>query len=109
MFINTFMLAIIFIVTLYMNALNIKAVLTVTRSITDPQLFYVNDFHTVLIPVDLCLTLPYISDIFYTYEYIRYTYIYIYTIYLQLYNHTYEDTQYNDDDNNTNNYYIFPD
>ena len=83
------MLAIIFIVTLYMNALNIKAVLTVTRSITDPQLFYVNDFHTVLIPVDLCLKLylTFLTSFIRMNIFDTHIYIYIYNILTTLQSH----------------------
>lgn len=55
MLVHCFMVAVIFVVTSDItHALNIKAVLTATRSIACPSLLCGYSFHNVLILVNLC-------------------------------------------------------
>lgn len=67
-FVHWFTILVIFVVTSYAHALNVKVILTVIRSIgskpTPTQSFCFYSFYNFLILVDLCLTFLYIPYIY---------------------------------------------
>ena len=56
MFVKCFMVAVIFVAVLHVHTLNIKAVLAVTRSIAYPQLVCIYSFYSILVLVNLHLS-----------------------------------------------------